>query len=127
MSSDLIQLTVQLEAASDADALEIDQLTSSLRYQLLELDVQSVDPVEAGDAPPGTRGGPLVMFGALLISMARSPEALKALIGTLQSWLASHQAHTVELQMGGDVLKVTGVSSAEQGALVALFIERHSH
>jgi hypothetical protein len=126
MSADLMHVALRLEGGRDADALEIDQLTSGLRQQLLETDVLSVDRVQAGDAPPGSRGDPVMLLGGLLITALKSPEAIKAVIGTIQSWLASHQTHTIELQLDGDTLKVTGPSTAEQQQLVELFVERHS-
>jgi hypothetical protein len=127
MSGDLIQIALQLDAGSDADALETEDQASRLRQQLLELDVQSVDRLVAGGAPPGTRGDPLTLLGCLVVTLMKSPEAVKAVTGAVQSWMAQHQTHTIELQVDGDVLKVTGPSTVEQQQLIALFVERHSH
>ena len=126
MSSDLIQIVLQLDAGSDADAQEVDGLTRRFRQQLLELDVQSVDRREAGEAPPGTRGDPILLLGGLVVTLVRSPETLKGVVRAIQAWMANYQTHTVELQLDGDVLKVSGPSTAEQQQLIALFVERHS-
>ena len=48
-------------------------------------------------------------------------------IGVVQSWLAGQQARAVELQIGGDTLKVSGLSSDEQRRLIDLFVKRHAH
>ena len=40
----------------DADLEALDELTRSLREELLELDVDSVSPPTAGPAPAGARG-----------------------------------------------------------------------
>jgi hypothetical protein len=126
MSTDLVQLEVQVHVEEAADAEELEQATRFLRRQLLQLDVAAVDPVVAGAAPDGTRAAELVVLGSLLVTLTKSPEVLKALIATIQSWLGSHQARTVEIAMHGDTLKVSGISSAQQQQLIALFVERHS-
>ena len=51
----------------DADLEEIDRLTSDLREELLELDVDSVSPPSAGPAPPGSKGLELAAIGTLLV------------------------------------------------------------
>ena len=61
------------------------------------------------------------MVGSLLVTMARSPELLKTLVGAVQGWLSSQHSRSVELQIGGDTLKVGGLSAAEQGRLIDLF------
>jgi hypothetical protein len=124
MSDDLQQLALQIDAGADADDEEVDELASQLRRQLLELDIDSVDRIPAGEAPPGTRGGPLLLLGGLLVT--HSPEMLKMVVGVVQSWVAGHQGRTVELQLAGDKLTLTGVSSEQQQQLIALFVQRHS-
>jgi hypothetical protein len=124
MSHDLQQLALQIDAGADADDEEVDELTMQLRRQLLDLDVESVDRIPAGEAPPGTRGGPLLLLGGLLVT--HSPEVLKTVVGVVQSWVAGHQGRTVELQLAGDTLKLTGVSSDQQQQLIALFVQHHS-
>jgi len=60
----------------------------------------------------------LAMAGGLLVTMVRSPELLKTLVGAVQGWLASQHGRSVELQIGGDTLKVGGLSAAEQRRLI---------
>ncbi|HEY3082262.1 MAG TPA: hypothetical protein VGM69_20445 [Chloroflexota bacterium] len=127
MDKDLLSLTVQVEGGADTDAQELDELTRRLRQQLLELDVRSVQPVEAGEPPPGARAADVMVLGSLLVTLVRSPELIKTVVGVVQGWLAGQHARTVELQIGGDTLKVGGLSSAEQRRLIDLFVERHGH
>jgi hypothetical protein len=61
-----------------------------------------------------------------MVTLAQSPELFKALANVLQSWLGSRPARSVELQIGGDTLKVSGVSSDEQQRLIQLFVDRHA-
>jgi hypothetical protein len=121
-----LAIVVRLTAEGEADAEAVDALTSQLRRQLLELDVDSVVPITAAAAPPGTRAGEEVVLGSLLVTLAKSPELFKALASVLQSWLGPRPARSVELQIGGDTLKVSGVSSDEQQRLIQLFVDRHA-
>jgi hypothetical protein len=115
---------VQLEPGVDADAAEVDELRRGLRARLLELDVDSVETPRTGPAPPGTRGVDLVAAGALIVSLSRSTTLLKMVVDVVQSWAASRPARSVELTVGGNSIKVTGIASDEQRRLIELFIER---
>ena len=126
MSDDRLRVNLRLEAGDDADAREIDQLTLELRRRLLELPVDAVDPVSGGAAPPGTRAGEVIALGALLMTLAKSPEVLKVAVGTVQSWLGARQGKSIEMEIGGDKIKLSGLSSEEQRRLVDLFVERHA-
>jgi hypothetical protein len=126
LDGDPLSLTLQIEAGPDADAQELDELTRRLRQQLLELDVRTVEPVRK-PSPPGTRAVDAVALGSLVVTLARSPDLLKGVVGVIQNWLASSRARTIELQIAGDSLKVGGLSADEQRQLIDLFVERHSH
>ena len=115
---------VQLEPGVDADAAEVDELRRGLRARLLELDVDSVETPRTGPAPPGTRGVDLVAAGALIVSLSKSTTLLKMVVDVVQSWAASRPARSVELTVGGNSIKVTGIASDEQRRLIELFIER---
>ncbi len=126
MLDDALQLTIQVDAGPDADDAELDEATARLRQQLLELDVQSVERQRAGDAPPGTRGPDMLVLGGLVVGLTRSPEMLKMVSGLLQGWVSSRQGRSVELKIGDDALKVTGISPAEQRQLIDMFVARHT-
>jgi hypothetical protein len=126
MLDEVLQVGLQIDAGADADEQELEELTARLRRQLLELDVESVERVRADEAPPGTRAVDVMMLGGLLVTLGKSPDLLKMVTGVVQSWVAGRQGRSVELQIGGDTLKVSGVSSDEQRQLIALFVERHA-
>src|SRR4051812_28144998 len=108
MDDNLLSVTLQVEGEAGGDAQELDEITLRLRQRLLELDVQSVGPVQAGGPPPpGTRSAEVMMIGSLLVTLTRSPELLKTVVGVVQSWLSGQHARAVELQIGGDTLKVS--------------------
>jgi hypothetical protein len=121
-----LTLTLHLTAGADADPEELDEVTRRLGTELLNLDVYAVEPVRAGDAPPGTRAADVLALGSVLVTLARSGDTLKMLVGVVQAWLHTQPARAVEMQIGGDTLKLSGVSSAEQARLINLFVERHS-
>jgi hypothetical protein len=124
---DLLSLTLLVDGGVDADARELDELTQRLRQRLLETDVRSVESMQAAAPPPGTRAVDAMVIGSLLVTLARSPEVFKSVVGVIQDWVAGNRARSVDLQMGGDTLKVSGLSSEEQRRLIDLFVQRHAH
>jgi hypothetical protein len=126
MDEGLLSLTVRIEAEDEADAQELDELTARLRQQLLEVDVRAVEPIRTA-SPPGTRAVEAMVLGSLLVTLVRSPELLKGIVGVIQNWLGGNRARTVEVQIAGDLLKVGGLSATEQQRLIDLFVEKHGH
>jgi hypothetical protein len=126
LAAEVLSLKVEIQPAVDADPAELDELSRQLRQQILETDVDAVGAIPIGEAPPGARAGELVAVGSLLVTLTRSAELLKSVVAVIQDWLQRSGARTVELQIGGDTLKITGVSSEDQHRLVELFVERHT-
>ncbi|MFF5303305.1 hypothetical protein ACFY5F_28425 [Streptomyces sp. NPDC013161] len=58
-------MTVALEGATDSDPVELDELTVQLRAELLELDVDRVDPVRVEGIPAGSKPGVRSLLGCL--------------------------------------------------------------
>jgi len=116
------RVTVEITDA-DGDAHHLDDLTRRLRDELLELDV-AVGPASAGDAPPGARSVELVALGTLLLTIAQSP-VLASVIDAVSRWLGQRRNRTVRLDIGGDVLELSGVGDAEQRRLVDAWLNRH--
>jgi hypothetical protein len=126
MPEEQLRLRLQLEPPPESDARETDALARRLQHELLQLDVDSVHPLAQGPAPDGARAIEVMALGALVASMARSPELLKTVCSTVQAWVSTSHARSVELQLDGDSIKLSGVSSAEQQRLIQLFIDRHT-
>jgi hypothetical protein len=124
VSQELLTLGVHLDPGEATDDVELEQMRLQVREQLLELDVHAVESAPVGPPPAGTRGLDLLAGGALLVSLSKSPELLKMVVSILQSWAASRPARSVELVVGGNSLKVTGISSDEQQRLIDLFVEQ---
>ena len=119
------QLMLTLDAGPEADDEELAELTRQLREELLELDVETVDLVRAGKVPEKAKAGDPVTWGALLVALVASGGVLTTLINTLQSWLTRHERRSVILEMDGDKLEVSGVSSEEQQRLINTWLSRH--
>ena len=107
------------------DAEGLAEATLQLRRELLELDVEAVEAPPAGEAPPGTRGVDLPALGALVITAVR-PQLLTAVVATVRSWLTRQQQRSIKLELDGDVLELTGVSSSEQRRLTDEWLRRHA-
>jgi len=107
----------------DDDLMRLEQLTHRLRGELRELDVEKVDLINSGKTPEGARAGPDVpAWGSLLVTLAAP--VLPALVNGIQSWLKPDRSVTLELN--GDKLEVTGISSAEQRELIKTWPSHHS-
>jgi hypothetical protein len=88
--------------------------------------VESIGRERAGSAPPGTRAVDFLALGTLVVTMVRSSEMLRAVVGALQSWLAASRQRSVKLELDGDVLEVTGLSLADQRRLIDNWIARQA-
>ena len=120
------EVALEVKALPDADAEELAELAHRLRAELLDLDVDSVRPMTAGDAPEGTKGVELLAVGGLVVQFLLQPEVLTSIVDSARSWLQRQSARSVKLTLDGDSLEVTGVSSDEQDRLVELWVARHA-
>ena len=126
MAGEQAQLAAVVDAGADSDAEELAELTRRLRGQLLELDVDAVEPATGGEAPAGSKGVELLAIGGLVIQFAMKSEVLKSVVDATTAWLGRQQGRSVKLTLDGDTLEVTGVSSDEQRRLVDLWVARHA-
>ena len=118
-------LGVQVTLGPDGDAEEVAQATLQLRRELLDLDVDAVDIPGAGVPPPGARAVDVAAIGALVVNLADS-QLLAAVVTAVRSWLAGSPRRSIKLELGGDALELTGVSSREQRRLTDEWLARHS-
>jgi hypothetical protein len=110
-----------------ADAERLDQVTGYLRSEMLELDVDDVTALPAGEAPPGARGFDPAMVGGLMVTLGHSTQALQTIVTAIRAWLGRGDAvrRTVRLEIGGDVLEIADASAEDQDKLVDLFVRKH--
>lgn len=125
MANQTIQLLLNLKAGPETDTEELAELTQKLWEELAELDVETVDFVETGEVPIKAKSGDSFTWGALLLTLAASGGVLTTIINVLQAWLARHDEHSLTLEIEGDKLHVTGISSEEQQRLINAWLTRH--
>jgi hypothetical protein len=107
---------------SGADDLRLDSLTRQMREVA---DVQAA-PSET-PAPEGARGIEFAAVGQLLVTLLGT-QGLTGILNAVRGWLdRGHDApRSVRIELGGDVLELSGASREEQDRLVAMFLSRHS-
>jgi hypothetical protein len=116
------QLVVSINEGG-ADASRLEDLSLALRQDLLELDVDDVQPLRTGEAPAGTRAIDVAAVGALLVSLSSSAGAVTRVVDMLRGWLTRGSGgRTVELSIGDKTLKLSGASSEQQDRLVQEFL-----
>jgi hypothetical protein len=118
-------LGVQVGVGPDGDAEEVARATLQLRRELLDLDVDVVEVPTAGEPPPGSRAVDVAALGALVVNLT-DPQLLAAVVAAVRSWLVGSARRSIKLQLGGDALELTGVSSKEQRRLTDEWLARHT-
>lgn len=117
-------LGVQVVVGPDDDAEEIAEATIQLRRELLALDVDAVEVPGAGEPPPGSRAVDVAALGALIVHLANS-QLLGAVVAAVGSWLGGSK-RSIKLELDGDALELTGISSQEQRRLTDEWLARHT-
>jgi hypothetical protein len=125
MTDQTTQLKLNINAGPEADIEELAELTRQLREELIELEVEAVDLVSAGETPAEAKAGDSVTWGTLMVTLAASGGILTTLINVLQAWLTRHEQRSVTLAIGDDKLEVKGLSSEEQQRLINTWLSRH--
>lgn len=116
------EVTIGIRDA-DADAERLDELSSALRRELLDLGVAGVDRVSAGEAPPGTRALEMASIGMLLVAFQESLPVISGIVGVIRGWLASARGtRAVELTIGDQTLKIDSASPEQQDRLIDEFV-----
>jgi hypothetical protein len=120
------ELRVQLsEEGVDEETLA--SLTTHLRNELLQLDVDDVRALRVGPLPVGARSFDAVAVGTLLVTLEQSTEALRSVISAIRRWLAREQAtRTIRLEIDGATLELSEATADDQERLVQLFVDRHT-
>ena len=120
-------LRLQL-SEEDADAERLAALTGYLRSELLQLDVEDVTALPAGEPPPGARGFDAATVGALMIALGQSAEGLRSVVSVIKGWLrrGEGEGRAVRLEISGDALELSQASTADQERLIELFVIRHT-
>jgi hypothetical protein len=121
--ADVDKLILQVLPEADSDAEELTGLAGGLHAELLGVDGALVAPLAVEAAPRGAKG-----FGDVagwLVAQFGTLDGLRAVVTTVRGW-ASRTGRTVEVSIGGDALKVTGVTSQQQAEIIDAWLARHA-
>jgi hypothetical protein len=114
-------LTIRVQPSADGDDDEVAEITRRLRGELLDLDVESADPI-AGPSAPGGAKGLETLLGWIAVRLGK--EALPPVVRAVVNF-ATRSGHKIEITIDGDTLKVNGVTSAQQERIIDEFFDRH--
>ena len=125
MSEQIVTLNLAIQTEGGVDPEYLAKLTQQLRNDLLELDVEDVALSSAEKVPEGSKSGDAVTWAQLIITLAASGGVFTTLIGLLQAWVTRYERHTLTLEIDGDKLEITGISTEEQERLTNEWMSRH--
>jgi hypothetical protein len=113
------RLTLHLAASDAADGEELNQ---QLQQELRELDEVTFELART-EAPAGTKSGLApIDWTTVFVTLAASGGVLTTLINLIQSKLTKDRSVTLEVD--GDKLTVTGISSEDQKRLIDDWLKR---
>jgi Effector Associated Constant Component 1 len=116
------ELVLRIEE-DGADDDRLDSLTTTLRAELLALDVDDVRRPSGGAAPEGSRALELAAIGALLVTLKGSTEAISSVVTAIRGWLSrGSSGRAVEVTIGDRTLKLTAATPEQQDRVVAEFL-----
>jgi len=111
------------------DPQELEESTRLLHDELSELKyVDSIEYTKNKDAtiPEGSKGIEGIMeVGSLLVTLATSSGVLEGITGTIQSWMQRTGQQKITMEINGDKLEITGITSGNQDKLVEDWINKH--
>jgi hypothetical protein len=123
-ASDL-RLLLTLHPGPDTDAAETAELARRLRREILDLDVEQAEFQPSQDTAAGAKGAGLD-WTHLLLTLSNPGGALTSVIAAVQSWLGrgGDQHRSVTVEIGGDKLTVTGMTSEDQKRVITAWLKR---
>jgi hypothetical protein len=116
------RLVLQVLPDPDNDAAGLADLAESLRAELTELDIPSVRPLTADEAPTSAKGAGL-LFG-WLVTQFGTLDGLRAVMAAVGAWV-SRTGRSVEVSLDGDTLKVERATAVQQQELIDAWLSRH--
>jgi hypothetical protein len=113
---------VRVSSTADGDQEDVAILVGRLRAELLDLDVDAVEPASAESVPDGAKSA-AGLAGMLTLRLGRA--GLKAVFAKLRDWVARN-GRSVEVTIDGDTVKVTGATLEQQERLINVWLARHA-
>jgi hypothetical protein len=92
-----VEVIVRISPDEQVGAEELNHLAQQLNAEILQLDVDAVEPVISGASPTGTKSGEMIQVGQLMVTLA--PTLVGPLFELLKSWTARRKAVPVKLKL----------------------------
>jgi len=106
------------------DATDIEELLIRLRQELLDhAGVADARPVSLTPSPAGSKAADGAL--AALAVTVLSPGVLPTVLDMVRAW-AVRRDRTVRVEVDGDLLELTGVTSAQQQQVLDAWLSRRS-
>ena len=96
MTEHTTELLIEL-ALEGGELAELDELTRQLRSEVGDLNVDSVEQISAGVAPPGTKAVDLAAIGQMAVTLA--PAVIPPLFDLLKSWVDRKPSTPVKIKV----------------------------
>ncbi|MCK4788601.1 MAG: hypothetical protein KAV87_32970 [Desulfobacteraceae bacterium] len=109
----------------ESDGEHLSQLTTLLRDELEQLDIEKITVPSHASQPEGAKSGDVFSWGLLLLTLAASGGVLTTLITALKSWVLRQNECNIKIELDGDVLEIKGVDSEEQQRIIERWLARH--
>lgn len=110
----------------DADHERLATMVGTLRQDLLELDVDSVEPVFTGTAPDGSKGIDPATVSAIVVALKSSVELATQVVAAVRSWMrrggAKNATQVLKLTMNGQSIELSAATIDQQQQLVDAFV-----
>lgn len=98
-------------------------LTSNLRVELLQLDVDDVRASRSSEiVPPGARAGDAALLSDLVVTVASSTALLTSVASVVTAWISRGGSRKATLTIGDSSISLEGVPAEEQQRLVRAFL-----
>lgn len=115
-------LLVRVHPASGDEREEVAALALRLRAELLELDVDAVQPESEDIAPDGSKS---VSGLVSMLTVQLGKASLIAVFTKIRDWV-SRSGRSVEVTIDGDTVKVTGATQEQQEKIINVWLARHA-
>jgi hypothetical protein len=122
MGDERQSLRIDVGVGPDGDAAELDEATTQLRRELLEVDVDDVERPTA-PAPAGARAAGADLVGTLVVTFGE--EVMRALGRVVGDFLSRGRGRTLTLERNGDSITLSNASDEDQQRALDAFLAWH--
>jgi hypothetical protein len=114
-----VLVSVSAEPGERVDRTELDLIAGQLRTELLSLPIDRVELAASDESQPRGKGG--VLAAGLLLVKA-GPHVVASVVKLLRAWQGRHPDRTLQVEIGGQKLKLTSASEKEAETIIAAWI-----